>query len=103
MKPKAILFLVIFCLALGFLVADGLCTTAKRVSKDGKEIKLVSEDYLPPETMQAFSSPSKYSTAGSKDELDCYDLIPDEFPMWPSMIWWGPPGTTSRRTAPWAG
>ena len=77
MKPKAILFLVVFCLALGFLVVDGLCTTAKRVSKDGKEIRLVSEDYLPPETMDAISSPSKYSTVGFKDESDCYLLIPD--------------------------
>jgi len=76
-KPKAILFLVVFCLALGFLVVDGLCTTAKRVSKDGKEIRLVSEDYLPPETMDAVRAPSKYSTAGSKDETDCYALLPD--------------------------
>jgi hypothetical protein len=76
-KPKAILFLVIFCLALGFLAADGLCTTAKKVSADGKELRLKSENVYPPEEMQAVSSPSKYSTAGSKDDADCLDLIPD--------------------------
>ncbi|MGB7060969.1 MAG: hypothetical protein WBF13_01275, partial [Candidatus Zixiibacteriota bacterium] len=77
MKPKAILFLVVFCLALGFLAIDGLCTTAKRVSKDGKELRLVSEDVYPPETMDAVRAPSKYSTVGSKDAADCYLLIPD--------------------------
>ncbi len=82
MRPRMLAFLVVFCLALGFLVADGLCTTAKKVSKDGKEIRLVSEDYLPPETMDAVRAPSKYSTVGFKDESDCYNLIPDpEIPV----------------------
>ncbi|UCB52424.1 MAG: dockerin type I repeat-containing protein [Candidatus Zixiibacteriota bacterium] len=77
MKPKAILFLVVFCLALGFLAMDGLCTTAKKVSADGKEIRSISEDYLPPETMQAATSPGKYSTVGFKGPADCFNLIPD--------------------------
>jgi hypothetical protein len=76
-KPKAILFLVLFCLALGFLAADGFCTTAKKVSADGKAIKHISEDVYPPEEVQSISSLSKYSTAGSKDSADCYLLIPD--------------------------
>jgi len=75
-KPKAILFLVVLCLALGFLAMDGLCTTAKKVSADGKEIRHISEAY-PAEDMQAVSGPGKYSGAGSKDETDCYNLIPD--------------------------
>ena len=77
MKPKAILFLVVFCLALGFLAMDGLCTTAKKVSADGKAMRHISEDVYPPEDMQAVSSPGKYSTAGSKDDADCFNLIPD--------------------------
>ena len=77
MKPKAILFLVVFCLALGFLVTDGFCTTAKKVSSDGKEIRHISEDVYPPEEMQAVWSPSKYSVAGYRDTADCYTIHPD--------------------------
>ncbi|MGB7060792.1 MAG: hypothetical protein WBF13_00380, partial [Candidatus Zixiibacteriota bacterium] len=77
MKPKALVFLVAFCLALGFLTVNGLCTTAKKVSPEGKEMRHISEDVYPPETMDAVREPSKYSTAGSKDETDCYALIPD--------------------------
>ena len=77
MKPKGLVFLVAFCLVLGFLTVNGLCTTAKKVSPEGKEMRHISQDSYPPETMQAFSSPSRYSTAGFKDESDCYDLIPD--------------------------
>ena len=77
MKPKAILFLVVFCLALGFLAMDGLCTTAKKVSADGKELRLKSENVYPPEEMQAVSSPGKYAPTGAKDPAGCFDLIPD--------------------------
>ena len=77
MKPKAILFLVVFCLALGFLAMDGLCTTAKKVSADGKEIRYISDDVYPPEEMQAVSSPGKYAPTGTRDPADCFNLIPD--------------------------
>jgi hypothetical protein len=77
MKPRMLAFLMVFCVALGFLVADGLCTTAKRVSADGKELRHISEDVHPPETMDAVGAPGRYSTAGFKDESDCYNLIPD--------------------------
>jgi hypothetical protein len=76
-KPKAILFLVVFCLALGFLAMDGLCTTAKKVSADGKELRLKSENVYPPEDVQAVSSPGKYATTGPKGRGDCFALIPD--------------------------
>ena len=49
MKPKALVFLLAFCLALGFLAANGLCTTAKKVSSEGREINHLTiqpiEDY----------------------------------------------------------
>jgi len=76
-KPKAILFLVVLCLALGLLAMDGLCTTAKKVSADGKEIRHISGDVYPSEEMQAISSFGKYTTTGAKDETECYNLIPD--------------------------
>ena len=77
MKPKALLFLVAFCLALGLLTVNGFCTTVKKVSPEGKEMRHISEDATPSDAMGAVSPPGKYSTAGSKDESDCYLLIPD--------------------------
>jgi hypothetical protein len=52
-------------------------TTAKKVSADGKQIRHVSEDAYPSDDANAITSPGRYSAAGSKDESDCLDLIPD--------------------------
>ena len=61
-----------------FMFAGGaFATTAKKVSADGKQIRHISEDAYPSDDAKAYTSPSKYSTAGSKDESDCYALIPD--------------------------
>ncbi|MGB7063097.1 MAG: hypothetical protein WBF13_12185, partial [Candidatus Zixiibacteriota bacterium] len=77
MSSRVLTFLFTLALGLGLLVAEGFCTTAKKTSAGGKRIRHISEDYYPPETMDAIGVPSKYSTAGSKDPADCYLLIPD--------------------------
>ena len=76
MKPKVLALFLFVCLTVCFLAVDGFCTTAKR-TLDGKRVRHISEDVYPPETAQPISSPGKYSTAGFKDETDCYNLIPD--------------------------
>ena len=76
---KRLTLVFILSVFVTFMFAGGaFATTAKKVSPEGKEMRHISQDSYPPEEMQAFSSPSKYSTAGFKDEADCYDLIPDE-------------------------
>ncbi|MGB2989177.1 MAG: hypothetical protein WBC98_04395, partial [Candidatus Zixiibacteriota bacterium] len=77
MSSRVLTFLFTLALGLGLLVAEGFCTTAKKVSADGKEMRHISADVYPPETMDAAAGLGKYSTAGSKDESDCYLLIPD--------------------------
>ncbi|MGB7062529.1 MAG: hypothetical protein WBF13_09300, partial [Candidatus Zixiibacteriota bacterium] len=75
-KRLTIVFILSVFIMLMF-AGGAFATTAKKVSADGKEIRHFSENVYPPETMDAVRAPSKYSTAGSKDETDCYALIPD--------------------------
>jgi hypothetical protein len=84
-KPKMLVFLVIFCLGLGFLVVEGLCTTSQRLGPGGKEIRYISDYPYPPETMQDVRSPGRYSLAGFKDEADCFALDPDSEVPYPAV------------------
>ncbi|MGB3092061.1 MAG: hypothetical protein WBC42_02475, partial [Candidatus Zixiibacteriota bacterium] len=75
-KRLTIVFILSVFITLMF-VGGAFATTAKKVSADGKEMRHISEDVYPPETMDAAAGLGKYSTTGSKDPAACYDLIPD--------------------------
>ena len=89
MKPKALAFLMVFCLSLGVLAVRSFSGADKETSADGKRMRHISEDVYRLEAMEAGAAPGKYSTAGSKDETDCYNLVPDpEVPVpMPYMVW----------------
>ena len=75
-KRLTLVFILSVFIMLMF-AGGAFATTAKKVSTDGKEIRHVSEEPYPSDDAKAYTSPSRYSTAGSKDESDCFNIIPD--------------------------
>ena len=68
-RPTLLFILSVFIM---LMFAGGtLAATAEKVSADGKQIRHASEDAYPSGAANAITSPSKYSTAGFKDESEC--------------------------------
>ncbi|MGB2979767.1 MAG: dockerin type I repeat-containing protein, partial [Candidatus Zixiibacteriota bacterium] len=77
MKVKVLTLVIVACFVWGILIASGFSATAKKSSANAKRTKHISEDVYSSENAQGVASPGKYSAVGSKDETECYFLIPD--------------------------